>query len=172
MLKYCLHVESLVQNLYNLYVRRVVVMGLPPIGCAPHYQWQYDSKDGECVEEINNMIMGFNFAMRFAVDQIGEELPDLDIIFCDVFQGSMDILKNHKLYGFNITSDACCGLGKHRGWIMCLTPDMACGNASNYIWWDQFHPTDAVNKILADNVWNGRHTKMCYPMNLEELVHS
>ena len=52
---------------------------------------------------------------------------------------------------------------------MCLSPEMACSDASYYIWWDQFHPTDAVN---ADNVWNGRHSKMCYPFNLEDIVSS
>lgn len=72
--------------------------------------------------------------------------------------------------GFNFTSEACCGLGKYNGWIMCISPEMACSNASNHIWWDQFHPTDAVNAILADNVWNGLHSKMCYPMNLEDMV--
>lgn len=53
---------------------------------------------------------------------------------------------------------------------MCISEEMACSNASNHIWWDQFHPTDAVNAILADNVWNGLHTNMCYPMNLEDMV--
>ncbi|CAN6585876.1 unnamed protein product [Malus baccata var. baccata] len=43
---------------------------------------------------------------------------------------------------------------------------------TNHVWWDQFHPTDAVNAILADNVWNGLHTKMCYPINLRDMVVS
>lgn len=51
-----------------------------------------------------------------------------------------------------------------------MSPDMACDNATNHIWWDQFHPTEAVNAILADNVWNSLHTKMCYPMDLEDMV--
>lgn len=72
--------------------------------------------------------------------------------------------------GFNVTADACCGLGKYRGWLMCISPEMACSNASNHIWWDQFHPTDAVNAILAENVWNGLHSNMCYPMNMEDMV--
>lgn len=74
--------------------------------------------------------------------------------------------------GFNVTADACCGLGEYGGWIMCISSEMACSDASNHIWWDQFHPTEAVNAILADNIWNGLHTKMCYPMNLEEMVVS
>ncbi|PKI77901.1 hypothetical protein CRG98_001693 [Punica granatum] len=102
--------------------------------------------------------------------ELNRDLPDGKVIFCDVFEGSMDIMKNHERYGFEVTSDACCGLGRYNGWIMCLSPEMACVNASSHIWWDQFHPTDAVNAILADNVWNGSHTNMCYPMNLEQMV--
>ncbi|KAJ0106238.1 hypothetical protein Patl1_17508 [Pistacia atlantica] len=156
-------------NLYNINVRKVVLMGMAPIGCAPHYLWKY-GKNGECVEEINDMILEFNFVMRYMVEMLRQELPDSDIIFCDMYEGSMDIIQNHEHYGFDFTTDACCGLGKYKGWIMCISPEMACSNASNHIWWDQFHPTDAVNAILADNVWNGLHTKMCYPMNLEDMV--
>ncbi|KAF7828128.1 GDSL esterase/lipase [Senna tora] len=159
-----------IKNLYNVNVRRVVVMGLAPIGCAPHYLWEYGSENGECIEQINDMVMEFNFLMRYMVERLSEELADFSIIFCDVLESSMDILKNHERYGFNVTTDACCGLGKYNGWIMCLSPDMACTNASNHIWWDQFHPTDAVNSILADNVWDGLHTKMCHPINMKDMV--
>ncbi|KAJ1386093.1 SGNH hydrolase superfamily [Sesbania bispinosa] len=159
-----------IKNLYNLNVRKMVVTGLAPIGCAPHYLWQYGSQNGECVEQINDMAVEFNFVMRYMVEKLSAELSDANIIFCDVFEGSMDIIKNHERYGFNVTSEACCGFGKYKGWFMCLSPEMACNNASNHIWWDQFHPTDAVNAILADNIWNGQHTKMCYPMNLEDMV--
>ena len=47
---------------------------------------------------------------------------------------------------------------------------MACSDASSHVWWDEFHPTDAVNRILAENVWSGEHTRMCYPVNLQEMV--
>ncbi|KAH9719131.1 Lipase GDSL domain-containing protein [Citrus sinensis] len=159
-----------IKNLYNMNMRKVVLMGLAPIGCAPHYLWKYNSENGDCVEDINNMIMEFNFVMRYMVDELRQELPHIIVIFCDMYEGSMDIIKNHEHYGFNATTDACCGFGKYKGWILCLSPEMACSNASNHIWWDEFHPTDAVNAILADNVWNGLHTEMCYPMNLEEMI--
>ncbi|BBH07964.1 SGNH hydrolase-type esterase superfamily protein [Prunus dulcis] len=159
-----------IKNLYSINVMKVVVIGLAPIGCAPHYLSQYRMKDGQCVEEINDTVMEFNFVMRYMIEELREELPDSNIIFCDVFEGSMDIIKNSEHHGLNATADACCGLGEYKGFVMCLSPEMACSNASNHIWWDQFHPTDAVNAILADNVWNGLHTKMCYPMNLEEMV--
>uniref|UniRef100_A0A7N0TSG6 GDSL esterase/lipase n=1 Tax=Kalanchoe fedtschenkoi TaxID=63787 RepID=A0A7N0TSG6_KALFE len=159
-----------IEHLYYSNVRKMVVMGLAPLGCAPYYLWQYRSRDGECVESINSMIMEFNYIMRFMVEELLAELPDLRIIFCDAYEGSMDIIENYERYGFRFTAEACCGLGSYKGWIMCIVPEMACSNASNHIWWDQFHPTDAVNAILADNVWSGLHTNMCFPMNLQDMV--
>ncbi|GKB92067.1 GDSL esterase/lipase 7-like protein, partial [Tanacetum coccineum] len=145
-------------NLYNANVRRMVVMGLGPIGCAPFYLWQYGSENGACIKMLNNMILEFNYLMRFTIEELREELTDANIIFCDAFQGSMDILQNSRRYGFAVIRTACCGLGRYKGWMMCYSPGMACSNASNHLWWDQFHPTAAVNKILADNVWSGVHT--------------
>ncbi|KAG6736861.1 hypothetical protein POTOM_060258 (mitochondrion) [Populus tomentosa] len=118
-------------NLYNMNVRKVILMGLPPIGCAPYYLWRYNSKNGECIEEINDMILEYNFVMRYMIEELGLELPDAKITFCDMYEGSMDIIKNHELYGFNVTTDACCGLGKYKGWIMCFASEIACSNATN-----------------------------------------
>ncbi|KAF3434514.1 hypothetical protein FNV43_RR21599 [Rhamnella rubrinervis] len=60
------------------------------------------------------------------MEELDQELPASNIIFCDVFEASMDILKNHECYGLNITTDACCGLGQYNGWIMCVLENMAC----------------------------------------------
>ncbi|KAG9144488.1 hypothetical protein Leryth_014526 [Lithospermum erythrorhizon] len=76
------------------------------------YLWMYRSRDGHCIDIINDMVLEFNFAMRFMVEELNHELPGADIIFCDVFEASMDIIKNHDYYGFNVTTDACCGLGR------------------------------------------------------------
>ncbi|GAB2278037.1 hypothetical protein Dimus_012736 [Dionaea muscipula] len=159
-----------IKNLHATSVRNIVVTGLAPMGCAPYYLWRYRSKDGECISEINDMIMEFNFAMRYMVQELIQELPNANIIFCDVFEASMDIIKNFQQFGFRVSTDACCGLGKYKGWILCLSPEMACEDASIHIWWDQFHPTDKVNAILADNIWSGLHTNMCYPMNMKDMV--
>lgn len=74
-------------------------MGLAPIGCAPHYLWKYSSENGECVEEINDMILEFNFEMRYMVEMLRQELLDSNIIFCDMYEGSMDIIQNYQHYG-------------------------------------------------------------------------
>lgn len=80
-------------------MRNVVVMGLAPLGCAPYYLWLYESENGECVETINDMIVEFNFAMRYMVEELNHELVGANVIFCDAFEGSMDIMKNSDRYG-------------------------------------------------------------------------
>ncbi|KAK1302042.1 GDSL esterase/lipase [Acorus calamus] len=158
------------KNLYNTNARKVVVMGIAPLGCTPHYLFEYRSQDGRCIKEINDAIIEFNFELKYMVNELNKELAGAQFTFCDAFEGSMDILANQRLYGFETTTEACCGMGLYGGWIMCLLPEMACQNASTHVWWDEFHPTDAVNKILAENVWSGLHVKMCYPINLQEMV--
>ncbi|KAL6646849.1 hypothetical protein ACP70R_015543 [Stipagrostis hirtigluma subsp. patula] len=159
-----------IKNLYNINVRKIVLMGLPPVGCAPHFLEEYGSQNGECIDYINNVVIEFNYALRYMSSEFIRQHPDSMISYCDTFEGSVDILNNRDRYGFVTTTDACCGLGKYGGLIMCVLPQMACSDASSHVWWDEFHPTDAVNRILADNVWSGQHTKMCYPMDLQEMV--
>lgn len=79
--------------------RRFVVMGVAPIGCTPHYLWESQSENGECAAEINNMVMQFNYAMRHGMQQLGLQLANSSIVFCDAFQGSMDILQHQNRYG-------------------------------------------------------------------------
>ncbi|XP_065017230.1 GDSL esterase/lipase At5g08460-like [Musa acuminata AAA Group] len=100
--------KQALKSLYDKTVRRVVLTGLAPIGCTPHYLWLSASENGECVDAINNVVMEFNYAMRYMV----HELPNATFTFCDAFEGSMDILTNRQLYGFQTVTDACCGLGK------------------------------------------------------------
>ncbi|RLN10013.1 uncharacterized protein C2845_PM11G17450 [Panicum miliaceum] len=126
-----------IKNLYNINVRKVILMGLPPVGCAPHFLEEYGSQSGECIDYINNVVIEFNYALRHMSNEFISQHPDSMISYC-----------------FVTTTDACCGLGKYGGLIMCVLPQMACGDASSHVWWDEFHPTDAVNRILADNVWS------------------
>ena len=91
------------QSLYTRNVRKVIVMGLAPMGCAPHYLWRYKSKEGECIQYINDMIMDFNFEMRYMVEALNHQFSDANITFCDVFEGSMDIIRNHRHYGMYTT---------------------------------------------------------------------
>jgi hypothetical protein len=73
-------------------------MGLPPVGYAPHFLWEYGSQNGECIEYINNIVIEFNYALRYMSSEFICQHPDSMISYCDTFEGYMDILENRDRY--------------------------------------------------------------------------
>uniref|UniRef100_A0A0A0KPS9 Uncharacterized protein n=1 Tax=Cucumis sativus TaxID=3659 RepID=A0A0A0KPS9_CUCSA len=69
----------MVQNLYYMNARRTV----------------YRDENAACTEDINDMVIEFNFSMRYTVKELGTELHHSSIILCDLLRVSMDILKDH-----------------------------------------------------------------------------
>lgn len=71
----------------------MVCIGMVPLGCAPRFLWESNSIYGKCSEEVNNMIIEYNFAMKYMVQQLNEKLLDANIVFCNcIYDGIMDIL--------------------------------------------------------------------------------
>lgn len=55
--------------------------------------------------------------------------------------------------GFAEARRACCGTGLLETSILCNPKSVGtCSNATQYVFWDGFHPTEAANKILSDNL--------------------
>ncbi|KAF8707208.1 hypothetical protein HU200_030455 [Digitaria exilis] len=89
-----------VSELYEAEVRRVAVMGVAPLGCAPRVMWEgIGSGHGGCVEEANELIEGFNARLAARLDDLRPQLPGADVVFCDVYKGMMEIISNPGRYG-------------------------------------------------------------------------
>lgn len=53
--------------------------------------------------------------------------------------------------GFFESRRACCGTGTIETSVLCHQgAPGTCTNATGYVFWDGFHPTDAANRVLAD----------------------
>ena len=88
-----------VQELYEAEVRRVAVMGVAPLGCAPRVMWEEGTRARGCVEEANELIEGYNARLAARLDDLRPELPGAAVVFCDVYKGMMEILSNPGRYG-------------------------------------------------------------------------
>ncbi|XP_021655426.2 GDSL esterase/lipase At1g71250 [Hevea brasiliensis] len=167
-----------VKSLYDANVRNIICMGILPLGCTPRMVWEWhnvttiDARRG-CVEEINELVLQYNIILDEHIMELKTELSDAQIIFCDVYQGIMEIMTNPLQYGFEDVNNACCGLGLHGAIIGCLSADMACNQPSAYVWWDLYNPSRAVNSFLAEAIWSG-HTfpGICRPILVQDLVYS
>lgn len=148
-------------------IKKVVLVGIGPLGCAPNFLSAYNSSSGECISEINSLVREYNVGLALLTTELRSEFPASEIIFCDIFNGVYDIVTHAKAYGFENTNTACCGAGKYGGWVTCLMPEMACPDASKYVFWDAFHPTERVNYLTSLLLWNGT---ACSPYSVQELA--
>lgn len=72
--------DCFIHNLYNINVRKIVLMGLPPVGCAPHFLSDYGSQNGECIDYINNVVIEFNYGLRYMSSEFIRQLKSNELI--------------------------------------------------------------------------------------------
>ncbi|KAF8404301.1 hypothetical protein HHK36_009184 [Tetracentron sinense] len=155
-------------NLYNLGARKFVLSSVGLLGCIPSILAQ--SVNSRCSDAVNQLILPFNNKMKTMINNLNGNLPGAKFIYIDVYRMFQDILNNPRAYGFSVINRGCCGIGRNSGQITCLPFQTPCPNRDQYVFWDAYHPTEAVNIILARKGFNG-NGNFVYPMNIQQLVN-
>ncbi|KAL5130907.1 GDSL esterase/lipase [Glycine soja] len=75
-----------------------------------------------------------------------------------------------KRRGFIVANASCCPSSGTNG--LCIPNQTPCENRTTYVFWDQFHPTEAANRIIAINSYNGSDPALTYPMDIKHLVQT
>ncbi|KAL5727373.1 GDSL lipolytic enzyme [Ranunculus cassubicifolius] len=127
------------------------------------------SVNSGCVEWVNNLVNIFNAKLLQLTKTLNDTFPDAFLIFQDTFTFFHAMIKNPTQYGFSVANQACCGSGRYGGTLTCLPLQSPCLNRDEYIFWDSFHPTQAVNAIVADRCYYPNTTD-CYPISISELA--
>lgn len=164
------------RSLYDANVRKMVCVGIMPLGCTPRMVLDFSSGvSGNlvngCVREVNEAVLEYNQLLGRHILGLNEELSNVQIVFCDIYQAIMEMVTNPSQYGFEDARNACCGIGLYGAMMGCLSTEMACDQASIHIWWDLYNPTEMVNSLLASSVWFGKpFSKICHPTNIQDIV--
>lgn len=156
-------------RLYNLGGRRFAIAGLGLMGCIPSILAQ--SPSGRCSEEVNQLVGPFNINVKRMIKQLNTNLPGARYSYIDIEHMFQDLLLNSRFYGLSVLNRGCCGIGRNRGQITCLPFQTPCSNRDEYIFWDAFHPTEAVNIIMARKAFNGDQS-VIFPFNIQQLATS
>ncbi|XP_038884331.1 GDSL esterase/lipase At1g71691-like [Benincasa hispida] len=154
-------------RLYNLGGRRFVIAGLGLMGCIPSILAQ--SPSGSCSEEVNQLVRPFNVNVKSMINQLNANLPGARFSYIDIERMFQDLLVNSRFYGLSVLNRGCCGVGRNRGQITCLPFQTPCTNRDQYIFWDAFHPTEAVNILMARKAFNGDQSVIA-PFNIQQLA--
>ncbi|WOL12693.1 GDSL esterase/lipase [Canna indica] len=155
--------------LHSLGLRKFLLAGIGPLGCIPNQRASGLVPADRCVDQVNQIVGYFNSGLRSLVKQLNTDHQGAFFIYGDTFRGLGEILNNPSRYGFSVIDSGCCGLGRNRGQISCLPFAIPCAERNQYAFWDAYHPTEAVNLILAERAFTGPPEDV-YPINVQHLA--
>ncbi|XVF19488.1 hypothetical protein REPUB_Repub11eG0115000 [Reevesia pubescens] len=142
--------QDFVKELYDLGCRRMIVAGVPPIGCLPI---QMTARlefplNRQCLKDQNSDAQSYNKKLVKLLPQIQAKLSGSKIEYANIYQSLIDMINHPQKYGFVETDRGCCGTGLLEASFLC-NPSIICKNPSEYIFWDSVHPTQEVYRHLA-----------------------
>ncbi|XP_010558217.1 PREDICTED: GDSL esterase/lipase At5g03820-like [Tarenaya hassleriana] len=145
---------TLVQNLYGLGARKIGVTTLPPLGCLPAAITLFaGAGNNTCVERLNRDAVSFNTKLNNTSMYLTNKLPDLKLVVFDIYNPLLAMISNPAGNGFFEARRACCGTGTVETSFLCNERSVGtCSNATNYVFWDGFHPSEAANQVLANDL--------------------
>ncbi|XP_022731827.1 GDSL esterase/lipase At2g30310-like [Durio zibethinus] len=144
-------VEDFVKELYDLGCRKMIVAGVPPIGCLPIQMTARLEfpRNRRCLDDQNSEAQSYNMKLAKLLPEIQAKLPRSKILYADTYKSLIDMINHPQQYGFVETKIGCCGTGLLEASFLCnpLTP--MCPKPSQFIFWDSVHPTQEVYRNLA-----------------------
>ncbi|KAJ7968806.1 GDSL esterase/lipase [Quillaja saponaria] len=150
--------------LYQLGARKFALVGLGLIGCTPNALFSHKINGTSCVQEMNTAVVIFNDKLISLIDRLNQELSDAKFIYVN----TTGLLSgNPASAGFKVFSVGCCPVGKNG---QCNPSQAPCQNRNEYLFWDSFHPTEAVNQITAARSYKASSPFDTYPMDISHLV--
>lgn len=149
-------IQSYIQfvlELYKLGGRKIGVTTLPPIGCLPASITLFSEDSNKCVEKMNKAAVAFNNKLNSTSQNLQKKFSDLNIVVLDIYHPLFDMINKPQQKGFFEARKACCGTGLIETSYLCEAKSPGtCANASQYVFWDAFHPSEAANKVISDDL--------------------
>ncbi|XP_044953751.1 GDSL esterase/lipase At4g26790-like [Hordeum vulgare subsp. vulgare] len=149
-------------EIHRLGARRVSFAGLAAIGCLPLERAENMIHGGGCVEEYNRVAREYNAKVEAMLRGLRAELPDLRLAYVPVYDTMLDLVTNPAKFGLENVEEGCCATGRFEMGFMCNNEaPMTCADADKFLFWDAFHPTQKVNRIMANHTID-----ICYQQGL------
>lgn len=145
--------KNFIGELYGLGARKISLGGLPPMGCLPLERTVNIFGRNDCVERYNVIAQQFNGKLEKLTLSLNKEHSGIRVVFSNPYDALMTIIKQPSSYGFEVASVACCATGMFEMGYACNRNDMyTCTDASKYVFWDSFHPSEKTSRIIAQYV--------------------
>ncbi|KAK2365278.1 GDSL esterase/lipase [Trifolium repens] len=161
--------RKLLQRIYDLGARRVIVTGTGPLGCVPAELAMRGTDEDRCDAELQRASTLYNPQLQHMVQGLNKKIGKDIFITANTALIHSDYISNPKAYGFNTSRIACCGQGPYNGIGLCTPLSDLCPDRNLYAFWDAFHPSEKANKIIVERIMSGSKRYM-NPMNLSTIL--
>ncbi|KAK7337978.1 hypothetical protein VNO77_18572 [Canavalia gladiata] len=160
--------RKLLQRLYDLGARRVIVTGTGPMGCVPA-ELAMRGTDGGCSAELQRAASLYNPQLQHMIQGLNRKIGRDVFIAANTALMHNDFVSNPAAYGFTTSKVACCGQGPYNGIGLCTPLSNLCPNRNLYAFWDPFHPSEKANRLIVEQIMAGSR-KYMKPMNLSTVL--
>ncbi|XP_074348227.1 GDSL esterase/lipase At2g23540-like [Apium graveolens] len=165
-----LHIKFYQQlsRLYQLDARKFIIGNIAPLGCIPYQKTLNQLGELQCVGLPNKMARHYNAGLKTLVLDLNKTLHGATFVLANVYDLVMEVITNHEKYGFESAGSACCGNGQLGGIMPCRPGSSMCLDRDKYVFWDPYHPSEAANLIIANQLLDG-DGNYTFPMNIRKL---
>ncbi|GAB2298621.1 hypothetical protein Dimus_032691 [Dionaea muscipula] len=150
------HVHHFIMELWKEGARKIVVAGLPPIGCMPIVITLYTKNLNEhrgCLDSLSSVAREFNHLLQLEINATSHKLATADhrtkLVYADIYDQLESMIRNPTKFGFQEVSKGCCGTGYLEAAFLCNPLSPVCEDASEYLFWDSVHPTERTYDLLS-----------------------
>ncbi len=135
-------VQKNIERLLNQGAKHFMIISLPDLGLSPF------ARDLEITTELSQLTQQHNRLLKDMVMKLKERYPHVDWIYFDVNLLWLELMHHPKKYALLYSKEACIQTFSetHKG------IDNRC---SEYVFFDQFHPTTSVHQRLAEHMMIG-----------------
>ncbi|ONK55848.1 uncharacterized protein A4U43_C10F1590 [Asparagus officinalis] len=144
--------SSFIQDLYSLGARKILVAGLPPLGCVPNLRTRAGGEQRDCVSLYNQVSEDYNLKLSTISQILQKKLAGSNIVYADIYHPLLDLIQYPSKYGFEESKNGCCGTGEFELGPLCNRKTVLCPDDSKLVFWDSFHPTEKAYGVLVDGI--------------------
>ncbi|CAI9787970.1 unnamed protein product [Fraxinus pennsylvanica] len=156
------------RTLYSYGARKIAIFGLGLLGCIPQELAMYPPTNGSsCVEPINNAVQLFNNRLKPMIDDLNSNLSDAKFIYINITSIS---LGDPSSIGIKVVNAPCCMVSTTFAKGQCAIRKVPCNNRNEYVFYDNFHPTEILNFVTATRAYNTTLPADVYPMDISHLA--
>ncbi|KFK31504.1 hypothetical protein AALP_AA6G121100 [Arabis alpina] len=131
--------------LHRIGARRLVVVGVPPMGCMP--LMKYLKGQETCIDQLNQIAFSFNSKIVKNLELLQSEIG-LKTIYVDAYSTIQEAVKTPQKFGFIEATKGCCGTGTYEYGETCKDMEV-CKDPTKYVFWDAVHPTQRMYQIIV-----------------------